>query len=283
MDASRHQDLRVPHDGWILFAILAAAFFLRIWSVDFGLPYLYHADEPIVVNHALAYGAGDLNPHFFKIPPLISYLLFGCYGFYFAIGRAAGLFASTRDLEQFFYADPSSFYLIARGVFGVLLGTASVYLLYRLVKRFWDPRAALWASFFLAVNFLHVRDSHYIYADIPLVFVLLLGMTVILTLVPPAISERSHRGSNAEFPPETRGNDNERRTSHLVHSSKPHLLVGVIIGLATAVKYNGLFLAIPYAWVCVRNVPLKKWLSCWILVGLGAGVGVLTAARARRE
>src|SRR3989344_5891622 len=49
-------------------------FKLRIWGLNFGLPYQFHQDEPIVVNHALAYGAGDLNPHFFIIPPLASYI-----------------------------------------------------------------------------------------------------------------------------------------------------------------------------------------------------------------
>ena len=67
---------RLDRNSLILLLILAFAFFLRIWGVHFGLPYAYHADEPIVIHHALAYGSGDLNPHFFNIPPLVSYLLF---------------------------------------------------------------------------------------------------------------------------------------------------------------------------------------------------------------
>ncbi|MEI7751669.1 MAG: phospholipid carrier-dependent glycosyltransferase, partial [Candidatus Omnitrophota bacterium] len=170
---------RFSRETALLFGILVLALFLRLWGVQFGLPFLYHADEPIVVNHALAFGMGDLNPHFFKIPPFTSYLLFVCYGIYCVAGWAAGLFHSVRDFEQLFYFDPSSFYLIARLVFGVILGTLSVYFLFRLVKRLGDIRTALWASFFLAVNFLHVRDSHYVYADIPLLLVLLLGFMVI--------------------------------------------------------------------------------------------------------
>ena len=72
---------------WLLAGILLLALALRITGIQFGLPHLYHADEPIVVNHALAYGAGDLNPHFFKIPPLVSYLLFVVYGAAYLIGR----------------------------------------------------------------------------------------------------------------------------------------------------------------------------------------------------
>lgn len=221
-------------------AILALAFFVRIWGVGFGLPDLFHADEPIVVNHALAFGTGDLNPHFFKIPPLTSYLLFGCYGIYYAIGLAAGLFHSVRDFEHLFYFDPSSFYGVARLVFGVFLGTASVLALYLLVKRFWTEQTALWASFFFALNFLHARDSHYIYADIPLLFVLLSGFYSIFRM--------------AESPVQM----------------KWHLVAGAMIGLATATKYNGIFLAIPYFGICLRCVPWKRWPVAWTLAGVTA-------------
>lgn len=231
---------RFSRETFLLSGILALAFILRAWGVQFGLPHFYHADEPIVVNHALAFGMGDLNPHFFKIPPLVSFLLFICYGIFCVAGWGVGLFHSVRDFEQLFYSDPSLFYLIARLVFGVFLGTVSVYLFFRLVKRFADMPTALWSSFFLAVNFLHVRDSHYIYADIPLLLVLLLGFFVIF------------------------------RVSENPSSRKGHLLAGGMIGLATATKYNGVFLAIPYLWICLRNVPWKKWPVCWVLAGLGA-------------
>ena len=251
---------RVSRETLLLSGILLLALAVRLWGVHFGLPYLYHADEPIVVNHALAYGAGDLNPHFFKIPPLVSYLLFSCYGMYFAIGRAAGFFHSARDFEHLFYFDPSAFYLIARLIFGVLLGTLTVYVLYRLVKRFWDSRMALWASFFFAINFLHARDSHYIYTDIPLVLALLMGITVILN---PVEGEESKMRSF--------GSSNLRMTSALRH----HLLIGVMIGLTTAIKYNGIFLAIPYLWICFRSVPWKKWPGCWTLTGFAAAATFL--------
>lgn len=232
---------RFSRETILLYGILALAFILRAWGVPFGLPYLYHADEPIVVNHALAYGMGDLNPHFFNIPPLVSYLLFICYGIYFMFGWGLGIFHSVRDLEQLFYFDPTSFYLIARLVFGVFLGTVTVYALFRLVKRLGDVKAALWASFFLAVNFLHVRDSHYIYADIPLLLVFLLGFLVFF------------------------------RVSENPSSWKWHFLAGGVIGLAAATKYNGAFLAIPYVWICLWRVPWKQWLNYWFLAAATAG------------
>ena len=236
------RSFRFSRETILLSGILVLAFVLRLWGVNFGLPFLYHADEPIVVNHALAYGMGDLNPHFFKIPPLVSYLLFICYGIYCVAGWVAGLFHSVRDFEQLFYFDPSSFYLIARLVFGVFLGTVSVYALFRLVKKLGDIPTALWSSFFLAVNFLHVRDSHYIYADIPLLLVLLLGFLIFF------------------------------RVSENPSSRKWHLWAGGVIGLATTTKYNGIFLAVPYLWICLRHVPWKQWLVFWLSAAFAAVV-----------
>lgn len=216
----------------VLAGILALAFCLRLAGIQFGLPHLYHADEPIVVNHALAYGMGDFNPHFFKIPPLVSYLLFGVFGLYFVGGRMLGLFRTVVDFEHLFYADPSSFYLMGRFIFGVLMGTATVYLLYRLILKFFGRERALLSAFFLAVSFLHVRDSHYIYTDIPLVLVMVAAFFFLLSLV-----------------------SSEKRLSL-------HLASGAMIGLATATKYNGIALVVPYLYIIVvsslRGVPPER-------------------------
>lgn len=238
--------VRLSPGALFLAGILILGFLVRVFGVHFGLPHLYHADEPVVVNHALAYGTGDLNPHFFNIPPLVSYLLFFCYGIFYAMGRGTGFFHSAGDLERLFYTDPTAFYLIARGIFGVLLGTVSIYLLYRLVKRFWTSEKALLAALLLAVNFLHARDSHYVYVDIPLLCVLLAGFEVIFRMG------------------ETPG------------SRKWHLACGGMIGLATATKYNGVFLAIPYLWICLRVVPREKWIGAWALAA-GTAAAVFAA------
>ncbi len=194
-----------------LLLILIAGFALRIWGIDFGLPFLYHADEPIVVNHALAYGTWDFNPHFFKIPPLVSYLLFVCYGIYYLLGG----FAGVSEFQNLFFDNPSSFFLIARVLFGAVLGTATVYLLYRLILKFFTKDRALIAAFFFSLVFLHVRDSHFIYVDIPLVFVLVACLFPILNIL----------------------RDGTMRN---------YLIFGLLAGLAAATKYNGVFIFIPF-------------------------------------
>ena len=112
-----------------LLAILFLGALLRIWGINFGLPFTYHADEPIVVNHAMAYGLGSLNPHFFAIPPLTSYLLFFLYGIYFLMGKALHVFASADSFAMAFLKDPTVFYMIGRVFLGVLPGVATIYAL----------------------------------------------------------------------------------------------------------------------------------------------------------
>ncbi|GEM_PF-169033 len=217
---------RVRGGSLLLGAILALGLALRVTGVPFGLPHLYHADEPIVVNHALAYGAGDFNPHFFKIPPLVSCLLFVFYGLSYLAGRGAEIFEDAGDFEFLFLKDPTFFYLSARLIFGALLGTFSVWLLYRLIRGRFSEKAALLSAFFLAVNFLHVRDSHYIYADIPLLPVLIGAFFFLFNLA------------------EGKGSD-----------WKNHLAAGAFIGLATATKYNGVALIAPY--LAASLLPLR--------------------------
>jgi 4-amino-4-deoxy-L-arabinose transferase-like glycosyltransferase len=202
-------------EGLLLFAILVLALGLRVWGIAFGLPDLFHADEPVVVNHALAYGTGDLNPHFFNIPPLVSYLLAAGYGFFYLIASAAGKVQSIADFEGLFFRDPSLFYLLGRLFLGALTGTATVWALYRLLRRHFSKAHGLLAAFFLAAAFLHVRDSHYIYADIPLLLALVACFYPVWEFL---------------------------ETGKMRHC----LAFGALAGTAMALKYNGLFIFVPF-------------------------------------
>jgi len=216
----------VRHEKKLLLSILVLALALRVWGIGFGLPGLFHADEPIVLNHALAYGTGDFNPHFFKIPPLVSYLLFAVFGVYYLAGRITGLFSGTDDFEHLFYTDPSSFYFLARLLFGALAGTLTVFCLYRVTRRHFGAARALVGAFLLATCFLHVSDSHYLYADIPLLLVMVFAFGLFWN-----ISQESRLFK--------------------------HLAAGALIGLAAAVKYNGVFLGLFYG-VMLLGAPLSR-------------------------
>ncbi|HTZ11118.1 MAG TPA: glycosyltransferase family 39 protein, partial [Candidatus Margulisiibacteriota bacterium] len=198
--------------------ILVGGFILRMWGIGFGLPYQFHQDEPIVVNHALAYGTGDLNPHFFIIPPLSSYLLFLLYGVYFICLRLLGSMQNAAQFASSFFKDPAPFYLIGRVFLGVLPSILNTYLTYRLAKNFVSIRSALFAAALMSVVYLNVTNGHYIYVDNLLVMFVLLGYIVLSRLI-------------------------------FAYGLKRCILAGIIYGLAVATKYNAIFLAIPFLFI----------------------------------
>jgi len=205
----------IASDRSILWGILLLALLLRLIGINFGLPFLYHADEPIVVNHAVAVGAGNFDPVHLKITHFVSHLVFISYGVYYVLLRVLGNIAGVEDFGKIFLTDPSSFYLIARVVFGALLGTATVLMLYRLMARFFSSTHAALAAFFLASNFLHVRNSHYIYLDIPLLFFLVCSYFPILSIL-----------------------ESPRRRDYVVF--------GCLVALGAASKHNGVFVVVPF-------------------------------------
>lgn len=211
------------HSILIILIILLGSL-LRIVGINFGLPDLLHADEPIVVNHAMAYGSGDFNPHFFYIPPLISYLLFFFYGVSFLAGSLIGKFQSTDDFALFFLRDPTYFYILGRVICGVIFGTLSVIVLYNLAKRLFSESVALLSALFLSVCFLHVQQSHYIYVDVPMVFF------VLMTCIFAAKIIENHNWVN-------------------------YLLAGCFAGIAAAAKYNAalVFAVIPAVFFTSRD------------------------------
>ncbi len=122
---------------WLILILIVGGG-LRLLGISFGLPHLFHADEPRAIHHALSYSTGDLNPHYFWLPPLLSYVLFVLFGLYFLVLGGLGGVGSVAEFGELFLRDPSSFYLIGRVAIGVSLGVASLYLVYRIASIHWS-------------------------------------------------------------------------------------------------------------------------------------------------
>ncbi len=199
------------HD-WRVWTILALAMAFRLWGIAYGLPHIYHQDEPIIVNHALALGVNGLNPEFFIIPPFIIYLLFASFAFFYLICHLIGLAASPHAFGLSFISDPTQLYLIGRVCIGVVFGVATVYLSIFIGSRYFSKRIGVLAGLFLSICFVHVQMSHYIYADVPLSFACML----ILALTFYALEK---------------------------DSLFTYISLGCALGWATSVKYTALYLA----------------------------------------
>ncbi len=138
---------------------------VRIWGNDYGLPHTYHPDEGHIVNRAIRFHGGDLDPKFFNWPSLYMYLLSAVYGVVFGL----------RGVVESFSQDPVPFYLIGRTL-TALMGTATIAVLYVLAAELYGATVGLLAGLFLTVNLLHIRDSHYITTDVPLTFLITVAL-----------------------------------------------------------------------------------------------------------
>jgi 4-amino-4-deoxy-L-arabinose transferase-like glycosyltransferase len=146
-----------------LLALTVLALSVRLWGITFPP---YHGDEGYnYVIPAVTYFSGDLNPHRFDNPTLLSYMFNALYRVWYS----AGGFDSPEVFIAQLQRTPEPFYVMAR-VLVALLGALTVPLVWATARRVYGPRAGWLAALFLAVAFLHVRDSHFAVSDVPVTF-----------------------------------------------------------------------------------------------------------------
>lgn len=201
---------------------MALALALRLWGLTWGLPWSLHPDEKNPVEQATAMlESADLNPEYFKNPSLFVYVIAGELLLARALGPLAGPLAPSVL---------GSTYLLAR-LNSALIGTASVVLLYAIGANLFDRRTGLLAALFLAVSFIHVRNSHYGVNDVPAVGLLLLSLYFATRLL--------------------------RRPSLRWYG-----LAGLAGGLATSTKYSTGFFFVPILivhWLATRESDRRAW------------------------
>ncbi|MBI5209901.1 MAG: glycosyltransferase family 39 protein [Elusimicrobia bacterium] len=160
---------------WLLAIAAVFAVWLRFDSIGYGLPHTYNADEPHIVNLAVSFGSGSLNPYSFKYPTLWPALLFVCYGAYFVVWSVFGLRHGVADYAGLFAWDPTCFYLIGRvlsAVFG-LLGMAVIWKMER--ENAPEASGPPWAALVIAFCPLMVELSHAAKPDLAMFFFASLG------------------------------------------------------------------------------------------------------------
>ena len=226
--------------AFALAGILALALVLRLWGIGFGLPYAYHIDEPTYTSAALNLGAGIVGRQ--PNPTGFSNALFAEYAAFYLVNRVAGVFHSTADFELAYRSDISIFLLLGR-LTTVGMGVLNVLAVYWLGRRMHGPLAGLLASAFLAVAFLHVRDSHYSVPDVAATCL----VTLCVLLCALAVGEDHRRYYN---------------------------LAAAVGGLAIATKWSIWQVAIPlalaalYGWRARRKATTAGRWGTLVLMGL---------------
>ncbi|MFQ5902872.1 MAG: ArnT family glycosyltransferase, partial [Candidatus Binatia bacterium] len=136
-----------------------------------------------------------------------------------------GRFASPEEFIIAFAVDPSIFYLLGRWL-SALLGTLTVGLTYGIGRRLYGRSVGLLGATLLAVNYLHVKDSHYITPDVPVAFMLMAAFWFAVR-----ISEKP--------------------------TIKNYAAAGILTGLAISVKYPAFVVAISLLTAHLIAVKMK--------------------------
>ena len=213
---------------------------LRLWKIEHGLPKIYYMDEARVIYFALNMGGGDLNPHHFLHPNLYYYLMFFCDMIFILWGRLIGEFKTLGDAWGLYRSDPTSYYIIARGI-NAVLGALTVPVTYLIGKAIWqDKRLGFIGAGFLAFSFLHLQWSQIAYMDSTLTFFITLAFLMACL---------------AYFSGKTRY----------------FLLAGLVGGLAASTKYQGLmtFMWGPLAAGMLARRDSGHFINAFVLKNLG--------------
>jgi hypothetical protein len=192
----------------IAVVILAAA--LRLYGIDHGLPFVYNPDEANIMARSLSVARG-LDPGYYLYPSFFFYFLFAAMGGLFVFGRLAGRYEDLASFQARFFEDPTDFYVTGRLV-EVFLSLATIVLTYQLAAKHFGRRAARASALFVAIAYVHVRDTHYLKHDVPAAFLVILALWAI---------DRAM----------------ERRTAG------SYVLAGVVMGVGFATHYYLIFLA----------------------------------------
>ena len=150
----------------LLAAILLGGLALRLWNIDYGLPYVWSFDE----GHHFAsravrmfYGGG-FDTDYFDNPAtyayLIHFLLRGMYG-----GPLHLFDLDYPNVRQQFYVDPTEIWIASRALAAVLC-LAGVVAAYVAAGRIWGRREAVVAAGLVSFSFLPVAYSRVAVTDV---------------------------------------------------------------------------------------------------------------------
>ena len=211
-------------ERWILLGVLACAFGARASYLSAGVPHAVGVDEPAIVNRALRIlQTGDWNPHGFDYPTLVIYLQTGVTFLCFRLGSWWGHGAHLGAV------DIGAVYVAGRFTVA-LVGTATVWLTYRLGKELDSRLLGLVAAAQLAVYTMHVRESHYILTDVPTTALVALALHLTLRAI-------------------------------RLRTVSAYAWAGCAAGLSAAAKYNGIVVAvaIALAWLLHERSAPDRW------------------------
>ncbi len=157
-----------------LLVILLLAAAVRVWGIGYGLPLFTQGDEASLMSGALRMLQlhtliPALHPAAFRslyYPPVIPYLLLPVLVPTLLLQYLLGGYHSWQQFQAQIPLHLTPIWIAARLLI-VVLGVATVAVVYRIGQRLFDRRAGQFAALFLATSFLHVALSHVVRHWVP--------------------------------------------------------------------------------------------------------------------
>lgn len=158
--------------------IIIVSITLRIWGIDYDLPYIYHPDEPVSIAIAQnMFVTGDLNPHFFGYSSLPLYINALAYIPYYAFGRMVNVFQTRSDITPLISLTmgvtkaPLPTSILLQRLVSVCFGVGTVVLTFLIARHITKKTSvALLASWMMAVSPSIVAHSRIVTPNIYVVF-----------------------------------------------------------------------------------------------------------------
>lgn len=157
----------VATSSFILWILLAAALLLRLAGLDYGLPFFLVSDEEVIVGGALKMAQlrtliPSLHPELaehLQYPPLLPYVYLVLLAPVAGVQWIVSGFPDMGRLALLLTLNPGPMWIAARLVSAVM-GTATVWIVYRLARSLFDSQAVGLASGgLMAFGFLNVLFS----------------------------------------------------------------------------------------------------------------------------
>jgi hypothetical protein len=230
----------------VLALILAAAFALRLWNIDYGLPFVYSIDEAThFTSRSVEMFWQDLDPGYYQNPAAFTYiaygllrLIYGPLGFLFDLPYG--------NVTEQFDKDPTEIWIAAR-VLAAALCVAGAAATYWAARRLWGVREGLVAAAVLSFAFLPVAYSRVAVTDVGS----LAGMALALLW-----SVRAYEDGRL----------------------RDYALAGAAAGLAVAFKYTAGLALLPLALAALARVRDDRLRAAGgLALGTGLAVAVFVA------
>jgi hypothetical protein len=209
-------------------AITALAAVLRFWALDLGLPHLMaRPDDEAILRMTGRVAQGHLDLDWAVYPSAWVYLCWAWGVVALHAGEGLGLLPQSSGYADVLARHPERLLLLERAM-SATLGTVTVAMLMALARPAIGRVGAVVAGLLLATSFLHARDAHSIKPDVALAFGVVVTLAACVPLAAHATRRRAMRAGSA-------------------------------LGVATALKYPGVLLAMPVWLAAVLGTTGRPW------------------------